>query len=100
MIYDELLREPLRKAEYVIYDRFVDAFSEPPTEPPIPLAQINRLSNGGFFVPGKRDPANVAGHERDLCPFYPTVPRCVSMRAKTRFILRFLCHVASKPRYA
>lgn len=32
MIYDELLREPLRKAEYVIYDRFVSAFSEPQTE--------------------------------------------------------------------
>jgi hypothetical protein len=46
-------RRYLRKAEYVIYDQFVSAFSEPPTEPPILLAQINRPSTGGFFVPGK-----------------------------------------------
>ncbi|WP_395605033.1 hypothetical protein [Pseudomonas sp. B16120] len=50
MIYDELLREPLRKAEYVIYDRFVSAFSEPPTEPPIRMARKTALSKGGFFV--------------------------------------------------
>jgi hypothetical protein len=45
------VRKVLRKAEYVIYDRFVDVFSEPRNEPPIQRAQINRLSNGGFFVP-------------------------------------------------
>jgi hypothetical protein len=47
----DIVRKVLRKAEYVIYDRFVDVFSEPRNEPPIQRAQINRLSNGGFFVP-------------------------------------------------
>ncbi|MFL6970058.1 hypothetical protein ACJ6X8_27900 [Pseudomonas alvandae] len=55
-----VLRRLLRNKQTVIYDRFVDTFSEPPNEPPIRMAQINRPSNGGFFVPavcvGKRSP--------------------------------------------